>query len=378
MAKSRHQMTLFDCVGQSPGPSAPKKGRLDSLETDRGQSADHHRQTNYVTVDNSGPTTVIVNTSSPHAAFPQTLSTAHGSSSEVQSTVYSEPPGDIAQTTAFPPVQPTTVEYPVTYFSKKPRSFNPAWFHTYSWLEYSVQRNACFCYPCRLFGSGASGGGPKCRPEQTFTTTGFKDWKHATGKSGILTCHDNCLAHKLAIVAWNQYTLNSQRGTLILEQLCSARAEQIKQNRHYLKTVAEVLLLCSNQEIALRGHRESDVSKNRGNFRETLELVAKHDPIVHHRLSSGPRNAAYTSPEIQNTLLNVMGNIVQKQICVSVQKAGMYSILADESKDCSKREQMAIVLRYVDTESATIFERFLMWKLHPSMLKACQHTYWTL
>ena len=42
-----------------------------------------------------------------------------------------------------------------------------------------------------------------------------------------------------------------------------------------------------------------------------------------------------------------------------IKNAGVYSILADETKDCSKREQLAIVLRYVDTESATVFERFL-------------------
>ena len=48
-----------------------------------------------------------------------------------------------------------------------------------------------------------------------------------------------------------------------------------------------------------------------------------------------------------------MGNLVRKRICAEVQKAGMYSILADETKDCSKREQLAIVLRYVDAESGS-------------------------
>ena len=44
---------------------------------------------------------------------------------------------------------------------------------------------------------------------------------------------------------------------------------------------------------------------------------------------------------------------------MAIKNAGVYSILADETKDCSKRENLAIVLRYVDTESATVFERFL-------------------
>ena len=90
-----------------------------------------------------------------------------------------------------------------------------------------------------------------------------------------------------------------------------------------------------------------------------MDLVANHDPIVHRRLTDGPRNATYTSADIQNELLNVMGSIVQKHICADVQKAGLYSILVDETKDYSKCEQMAIVLRCVDAETGTIFERFL-------------------
>lgn len=158
----------------------------------------------------------------------------------------------------------------------------------------------------------------------------------------------------------SMHTYFAKRSS-VSEQLGSARAEQIKKNHHYLKSIVEVLLLCCNQEIAIRGHscKESSESKNRGNFLEILQLVAKHDPIVQSRLSEGARNASYTSPEIQNTLLNVMDNIIRKQISLAVQQAGVYSILADESKDCSKREQLAIVVRYVNLESATLFERFL-------------------
>lgn len=74
---------------------------------------------------------------------------------------------------------------------------------------------------------------------------------------------------------------------------------------------------------------------------------------------NGPKNAVYTSADIQNELLDVMGAIIRSKISSSVQKAGVYSILADETKDCSRREQLAIVLRYVDIETATISERLL-------------------
>ena len=44
---------------------------------------------------------------------------------------------------------------------------------------------------------------------------------------------------------------------------------------------------------------------------------------------------------------------------MAVKNAGVYSILADETKDSSKCEQLPIVLRYVDIASATIFEHFV-------------------
>ena len=65
------------------------------------------------------------------------------------------------------------------------------------------------------------------------------------------------------------------------------------------------------------------------------------------------------SPEIQNTLLHIMCEMVTGRVCSEVLDAGVFSVLADETKDCSKSEQIAIVLRYVDVKEATVHERFL-------------------
>lgn len=51
-----------------------------------------------------------------------------------------------------------------------------------------------------------------------------------------------------------------------------------------------------------------------------------------------------------------MGDMVRKSIVDGVKKAVYFSILADQSKDASKKEQLAIVLRSVDDE-AVIHER---------------------
>ena len=266
-------------------------------------------------------------------------------------------PKDIAQSPCFPPVQPIKTRYPSTMFSNVSRCFNPAWFKSFQWLEYSVEKDACYCYPCRLFGSARAIG--SSRPETAFTLTGFSDWKHATGKKGILICHSNSFSHKESMVAWEQYRITSERGTSILNRINSSWETTIANNQHYIKTISEILLFCSRQEIGIRGHREDKSSRNRGNFLELLDLVAKHDTVIQQKITNTPQNAKYISPQIQNDLLHIMAGIVQSRISTDVKKAGIYSILADETKDCSKKEQLSIVLRYVDLESATIHERFL-------------------
>ena len=108
----------------------------------------------------------------------------------------------------------------------------------------------------------------KGKAESTFTIVGFQDWKHASGKSGVLQNHDKCSIHKSAVIAWGQYKYGVTHGKSVADQLETTRSLQIRNNRHYLKAVAEVILVCALQEIALRGHEsaESVNGKFQGNF----------------------------------------------------------------------------------------------------------------
>ena len=50
--------------------------------------------------------------------------------------------------------------------------------------------------------------------------------------------------------------------------------------------------------------------------------------------------------------------MVRNVICSGIREAGFFSLLADETKDCCKREQMSVVHRYVD-HAAVIHEHLL-------------------
>lgn len=126
-----------------------------------------------------------------------------------------------------------------------------------------------------------------------------------------------------------------------------------------MTVIIDVILLCAKQNLALRGHRENEQSLNKGNFMEILHMIARVDKIVAARLKSGPRNATYTSPAIQNTILNILGKMVREKICNAVREADFFSILVDKTKDCSKKEQLSINVRYVD-DAGTIQENLLL------------------
>eukprot|EP00102_Acyrthosiphon_pisum_P021445 XP_016658655.1 PREDICTED: uncharacterized protein LOC107883349 [Acyrthosiphon pisum] len=72
------------------------------------------------------------------------------------------------------PVQPILKVYPKTAFGSQNRSFGSKYFKEYNWLEYSIEKDAIFCFPCRMF-STSSG-----HVEDVFVTTGFNNWKKAS------------------------------------------------------------------------------------------------------------------------------------------------------------------------------------------------------
>ena len=88
----------------------------------------------------------------------------------------------------------------------------------------------------------------------------------------------------------------------MVDLIGKAAVTQREQNRYYIKTLAEVILFCAKQEIALRGHDESDESENKGNFLELIDVISRHDEKFAARLRSLPDNATYLSPTIQNDI----------------------------------------------------------------------------
>jgi hypothetical protein len=58
-------------------------------------------------------------------------------------------------------------------------------------------------------------------------------------------------------------------------------------------------------------------------------------------------HAQWTSPRIQNELIEIVLDKVQQRIASDVRSSEQFSIIIDETPDISKSEQVSLCLRYV-------------------------------
>jgi len=124
-----------------------------------------------------------------------------------------------------------------------------------------------------------------------------------------------------------------------------------------LKTSIDSVRWLAFQACAFKGHDESSDSKNQGNFIELIKFLATfNDKVDRVVLTNAPRNAKYTSPQIQKEILHIFATKVRNVISKEIGDA-KFCILVDGARDESKREQMAIILRFVDKDGF-IRERF--------------------
>ncbi|KAL5789875.1 hypothetical protein ACOSQ2_004763 [Xanthoceras sorbifolium] len=253
------------------------------------------------------------------------------------------------------PYQFQLSEYPFSK-SKHPRRFQFWWFEKFHWLEYSPSKDATFCLPCFLF---AKPGGHGPYGSNAFTLDGFQNWKKVNdGTRCAFKKHvteEPCSAHNVAVQSCNDLM---NQGCHIDKAINRQSSEQIMNNRLRLKSSIDFIRWLTFQGCAFRGHDESLESKNRGNFIELLKILANYnDDIAKVVLENTPKTARYTSPKIQKEIVQILSNKVRMHIREEIGDA-KFCVLVDEARDVAKKEQMALVLRFVDKQGF-IRERFL-------------------
>ena len=101
------------------------------------------------------------------------------------------------------------------------------------------------------------------------------------------------------------------------------------------------------QDLAFRGHDESSTSLNKGNFREMLDWYgARCKDVADVINENAPGNCQLTSPKIQKDIVQACAEEITQVIMSELGNAS-FSLLVDESRDVSVKEQMALMIRLV-------------------------------
>ena len=176
------------------------------------------------------------------------------------------------------------VDFPLKTLQGVNCRFNEKWYEEFPWLEYSVSKDTAHCFCCRHFGGELS------RSDTKFISVGFDNWRKGKDK---LKKHSRSAIHKDTTISWQQFKRIAKEGATVAVKVSDkSRSErQIADNRYYIGCIIEVLLLCAQQGIALRGHDETEESMNPGNFKRIFQFLVSRDPQLQARAQTVPANA---------------------------------------------------------------------------------------
>ena len=207
---------------------------------------------------------------------------------------------------------------------------------------YSESDDGGYCKYCVLFARGGPGielGVLVSRP--------LIDFKRASEK---LSDHFHKKFHKAAVQDAESFsTVMKDASVGVGNLLSSQRGRLVAHNCQKLTSIAETILFCGRQGFALKGHRDDgtsidlDDTVNHGNFLALLRFrVQAGDKVLGKHLETAARNARYASKTVQNEMIEISGNIVQRKILQMVKKAGFFFVIADEATDTANDEQLSI------------------------------------
>ena len=249
------------------------------------------------------------------------------------------------------------------------RSFRYDWLELHSWLCYSPSQDGAFCLSCVLFGDRFPG---KCSKIHNLFSQPLRRWsgaaytlKHHAGQGlgGEMSLH--ACTFPILTSLLSQMSGKAQPIEVILD---TNLKKEIEENRKKLASIVDSVIFCGHLGLPLRGHRDDSKyhpevgnysTGGVGNFVESLNFrVRAGDKVLEDHLKNCGKNKSYISKTSQNKIIKCCGQVISEQIIQDIKASKFYSIIADEAADSSHKEQMSLVLRFVDIDM-NIREEFI-------------------
>ncbi|XP_071429468.1 52 kDa repressor of the inhibitor of the protein kinase isoform X2 [Pithys albifrons albifrons] len=175
-----------------------------------------------------------------------------------------------------------------------------------------------------------------------------------------------------------QNAVSEQGGEGEKEKAAPLTLEE-RENKDYLKSLFEVLILMGKQNIPLDGHTVAELPKGvfaSDNFQALLEYrINGGDEVLRKRFEMTAVNLEYCSKTQQKQMLEVCESCVREETLREVRDSHFFSIVTDEVVDIAGEEHLPVLVRFVD-DSHNLREEFigfLPYEADPEMLTVKFH-----
>nr|XP_047139004.1 52 kDa repressor of the inhibitor of the protein kinase-like [Hydra vulgaris] len=219
------------------------------------------------------------------------------------------------------------------------RQFRYLWLKEFSWLRYSKSTDGAFCLSCVLFGNKFK---LRSRKLTHLYLEPFNKWSDAIRSFSHHESTKNGL-HAFTMPVFNIFLSRSSGISQPINVIIDTNVkEKIIKNRQILRPIVDAIIFCGQTNTPLRGHRDDsqylpeagEYSKcGTGCFNKLLNFAVRNgNDVLGSHLNNCSKNASYISKTSQNEIIKRCGEEI------------------NEACDSSTKEQMSLVLRFVDSD----------------------------
>ena len=221
----------------------------------------------------------------------------------------------------------------------------------------------CLCEVCKWFLESGRKFSTTKKLRDTFTVSGFNDWKHALEKSRGFQQHEASYAHIEAVRAKAIFVGNIQGLDL---QLNATKGLQRVHGIIAIKCVVDAILTLSRQNIAFRGH-----DANEGNLKQILGMVARNENCFLRELLR--RSQTWTSADYVNEILQLLHNDILRRVLKDVRESfhGIFGVIIDEIQISKILNKRVIALDTSTVNLPRLKSLWDSWRHHPPVVSLC-------
>ena len=208
-----------------------------------------------------------------------------------------------------------------------------------SWLVYSQQSNAVFCFACKLF---------SLKPIKLTADEGYSDWSNINSRLKSRECSSD---HAQCMFKWRELDMRLQKNMTIDHQELTLLEAEKRRWRNVLKHLLKITLSLASRNLPFRGSSQCLYEPDNGNFLKEVELLGSFDAVMENHLTKITDESSrthYLGQQTQNELLQIISTKVLQTIQTQIQEAKYFSIILDCTPDINHKEQMSLIVRIAD------------------------------